>query len=357
MENTTPQPHERTALYYPYLVPRDNLWLKQALLFWDKLGSIIPEQAKSVPGLFTDDLEYLESVGIFIPKDPTDFSYLINPDYIIEDMKQIITNPRFPIIKQQYFKAIGIQEQNSGSYVTAMYGDKFTPDIIRELRELGINIFESKSADEYMMGIVEAGIYMSIFAKHFAGASSGYMARPDKQTIVPVTDSPAIRDLLYYISSSSDHSRITGINLILKNLFPSPGEDVPLTDILDFKIKRQDQLLRFRKVMDKYYRQLSQIKYPEELVMASNDIADEINDSVKELANAMKDARQSVIFSSAELLLEVGAATFSQHSPLLLAIEGGRALITAHNCYLNVSKLKNALNSPFTYLLATRDEY
>lgn len=362
MNDITPHTDERIALYYPYLVPNDELWLKQALLYWDKIESIIPDNVKSMPGLLTNDLEYLESVGVFSTVDPGYFAFLINPDYIIEDVAQIIKNPKFLILKKQFLKLYGIREQDYNSYLTPVYEDKFTPYIIEELQKLGINIFYKDKQGEYMMGMLEAGICMSVLSKHLAGASSSYIERPTKPNVVPVTDSPIVKDLLYCSSNQQEQSGTVGINLVLKNLCPAPSADVPLADILKFKRKRKDELLHLRCVMDKYYRNLSHIQYTDELITASEDISSEIEESINNLTKTMQDCRMAIIHTSAELLLSMASINIVSQLPpstklASILIGGSRVLLTAHKCYLNITKLNTPKEFPFTYVLNARDEF
>src|SRR5260370_32980405 len=59
----------RTLLYYPTFELPSDQWLKDSLLYWDQVGSIVPERfARSV---VTRDLRYLSEEGIYRRFDPT----------------------------------------------------------------------------------------------------------------------------------------------------------------------------------------------------------------------------------------------------------------------------------------------
>ncbi|SEO78487.1 DUF6236 family protein [Propionispora vibrioides] len=90
---------------------------------------------------------------------------------------------------------------------------------------------------------------MAVLTKHIAEGKSPYT--------VPVTDTLIARDLLY---CSPEHTNHLGINLILENIFPSPGNDVPLQDIIEFRIRRQDELKQFKDIMSNYFAEVSRIK-------------------------------------------------------------------------------------------------
>ncbi|HHG4368438.1 TPA: DUF6236 family protein [Pseudomonas aeruginosa] len=55
-----------------------------------------------------------------------------------------------------------------------------------------------------------------------------------------------------------------GIVMQLLNSVPTPGPDVPLADILDFKAKRQDELLQFREHFEKLVKQVTDHESSEE---------------------------------------------------------------------------------------------
>lgn len=73
--------------------------------------------------------------------------------------------------------------------------------------------------------------------------------------------------------------RHTGTMIQLLNAVPVPGEDVPLAEILEFKAKRRDELLKFRE----YFESLS------DRITTASDSMDELERTLKEVDLACSD--------------------------------------------------------------------
>ncbi len=62
---------KKTILYYPTIRIPSKEWIKQALLYWDEIGSIVPQTWDGKPVIpLSEDVEYLQSEGAFRPFDP-----------------------------------------------------------------------------------------------------------------------------------------------------------------------------------------------------------------------------------------------------------------------------------------------
>jgi hypothetical protein len=55
---------QRAILYYPTIDVPTGDWLRQALLYWDEVGSIVPEQWEHSHH-YRDDIRYLKDEGQF----------------------------------------------------------------------------------------------------------------------------------------------------------------------------------------------------------------------------------------------------------------------------------------------------
>ena len=59
----------QTILYYPTIDIQDSTWLRNALLYWDNISSIVPYENYSD---FSPELLYLQECGIYKPVFPQD---------------------------------------------------------------------------------------------------------------------------------------------------------------------------------------------------------------------------------------------------------------------------------------------
>jgi hypothetical protein len=67
----TPLSAKRTILYYPTMSVPNGGWLRQALLYWDQIGSIVPEELqKSGDAPYNDDILFLLHEDVFRPVGP-----------------------------------------------------------------------------------------------------------------------------------------------------------------------------------------------------------------------------------------------------------------------------------------------
>ena len=59
---------EKTILYYPTIKIEDGMWLRNALLYWDNVASIVPNEEYEEQNSI--EVEYLKSAGIYKPVYP-----------------------------------------------------------------------------------------------------------------------------------------------------------------------------------------------------------------------------------------------------------------------------------------------
>ncbi|SEO78462.1 hypothetical protein [Propionispora vibrioides] len=109
---------DHVALYYPYLMPTNSLWLKQPLFYWDHIQSILPDNAKERYQVLTPDLQFLEAEGIFSTIDPGYITYLLDLDAIVDDVRKVLKSSSFPLLKKGIFASLGISYEASYSHYT-----------------------------------------------------------------------------------------------------------------------------------------------------------------------------------------------------------------------------------------------
>lgn len=62
---------KRTILYYPTINIPTNDWLKNAVLYWDEVSSIVPYDWRQDPTItISKDIDFLEDEGLFRPIHP-----------------------------------------------------------------------------------------------------------------------------------------------------------------------------------------------------------------------------------------------------------------------------------------------
>jgi len=237
MDNAQNQ-FKRSLLYYPTIRIPSGQWLKQAILYWDEVGSIVPQEyggnwlvEKS------RDLEYLVGEGLFHPFDPRQVSY---DGQVASEMTQEIKT----IVKSPLFKK-SLSSRKIRTYPSRIHLDKTWDEIIDFL--IKKKLVRKESPD----GTIEpewlyfenstALIYMSLLAKH--------LARKDNRNVItlPGTDRYEYQYLSFLKNPGMEEE--IGIEVKIRNWLPIPNPDVPIQEIVTFKRQRQDELLPLQLLM------------------------------------------------------------------------------------------------------------
>src|SRR5690242_17951955 len=93
---------KRRILYYPTINIPSGQWLRQAILYWDEIASIVPKDSQGHILLnLSPDVQFLKDEGEFKPVKPEDLVF--NPDnseafgHFRQEFLNIISDPYFRI--------------------------------------------------------------------------------------------------------------------------------------------------------------------------------------------------------------------------------------------------------------------
>lgn len=228
-------------LYYPYINLPKTDWTARALLYYNRIGSIVPQQYNYEPENYDPHMRELINSELVIPIDP--MRVLDNPWEVSNPFFEYMESPRFNLrSRQRYFRRNGYG---------AIHVDKFTyngdrintgkldGEIFYRLSEMGLAarldhnwyIVERRTANELMT-----------FLADVLGGKLHYQPTTDKM------------HNLYYSIAGKDKTnkdyrlRIVENNkreLILKDLIPYPQE-IDVFNLRRFKDKHQFLLESFR---------------------------------------------------------------------------------------------------------------
>lgn len=225
---------KRTLLYYPSIIIENPSWIRQSILYWDEIGSIVPLEF-NYDRVFDKsyDMQILRREGLYKAYCPEDFD-LENSNLIDEFMYLVSTGNISPY-------------PDNSTDLSWLFASKFY-----DIHAIRVLPFAIQKANKVFMKKQLVLLYMSLFAK--------YLANADQESIVsPGTDS-TINLQLAFPSTSSEN--FPGLNLSLYNVLPTPRENVQVADIIKFKSRRRDELLQLRQII---YEQQDKIKQAKEL--------------------------------------------------------------------------------------------
>ncbi|TCK98020.1 hypothetical protein EDC19_0426 [Natranaerovirga hydrolytica] len=312
-------------LYYPNINIEDSIWLRNALLYWDKVSSIMPYDNSEYS--LSSQVRYIMGTDYFEPTRPDElmFSDFYN-DFIDELQLRV---DEFDLRKTRGYKTrVHRSKIETMQRDSLLHHTKISSAVLPILKKK-MDIDRAEGGNWYIMNESLADLYMSVLAK--------YLAVIDQDDTVIGTDRYQYQNYAYKrraFSTRFDNCK-TFLDLRCSGL-PTPNMDIPLSDILNFKEKRKNELLRFRLLMKEKERQLKSCESVVEMKDKINTFQDEIALGLSDLERVMKDSNWktratvygTLISVSVPNIIEV-AEMFGSHIPLTykgVAIASGVAL-------------------------------
>ena len=227
----------QTILYYPTINIQDSAWLRNAVLYWDEVSSIVPYE--DYPN-FSPEVLFLQRSGVYKAVYPQKlFSSEFAEDFCNSIVKRIAA-----------YEARTVNNENTNSRVRVHKNKVYAPALhelihYRKLPPQLLGYFENKRYinDYNVDGWMEidskiAQIYMRTLAE--------YSIKCSDKDIVLGTDTFTHSREIY--SPSRNHANLQAqcCKINIENCLPQPSMDVRFEDILEFKSKRKDELNAFR---------------------------------------------------------------------------------------------------------------
>lgn len=271
---------ERIFLYYPTIEIPQNDWLFQAILYSDKVSSILPfTEDKWLP----ETVKYLHWKGEYKP---------IFIEEIIQNNKK-----EFNIFENQFFKTVDDQSFLSFSSNTprderfrGIYYNKMTRSIMYELEKR--NLIQNRTNEKIFVHENVAIYYMSVLAKFVASLDN-------ENLVVPSTDYKRFSDL------SFEHLNKTQIayNLIFDKCLPSPHESVEIRKIIEFKKNHKNDLLRFRKFISEIIEKIKNASDDYDVKEYICSAKEKIEYEIEELDNLFKKNKIKTVIKGINTLI------------------------------------------------------
>jgi hypothetical protein len=194
-------------MYYPFVhPPRPVLW--QALLYWDALTSISPEDGYQ----FGADLESLRDLELYQPTHADDLPFQAHAA-LVSDLRQVVEElPGEDLVPRL---------EPLGPY-NRVYWGKLPYEVENDLVSIGALV---PDADMLRASPVLLSQLMVVLAKHLAAATPG---------VIPFTDSPSAHQVAF-TPLGADLAQRRGWQLQIGDFLPIPAPDTPLTKVLDFR--------------------------------------------------------------------------------------------------------------------------
>lgn len=358
-----------TALYYPWINIRDEGWLKNALLYWENIRTIVPESiddpyttrtAKEAyeadllqplyvePEMYvinelTDDvLKYLESpegAEILITRDIRDYQ-LMHPDRLPSEIRELVDiHPdKLPDKVKSKLRSRLSMESQEWIAVDSRFASFYMTLLATRLSDTsGIGLLTDMAANSKLANAAKLDATLRLPSRR--GRRDDYDDYRRTQNVSPSLAQGMLADLIF-----------EGIKI---------DPDTPFKNLLNFRKNHADELGRFRVEVAKLARSISSEQSIERLRQEVNDTF--INEVCPSM-NALKQSlRSSNIRWATENFLKVSFfSTSSTSIPLILLglsvpqalLVGAGISLTASAILYNCDKADKLRQNPYSYLLA-----
>jgi len=290
----------RTILYYPTIDLPKGSWIRQVLLFWDEIASIVPfkydfKQKKDIPVIpFKPDVEYLYKKKVFRPVAPSNFINLEDQFKKIKEFEEEISR----IIDSELFNKI-IGPKDNWKLKSKVHCNKMSERVFEWFRGRGLAKESEENGEWYLFEFGTALLFMSLLAK--------YLADIDPSNTMPGTDLKIYESLAF--DSPSLNEGFVCLDARYKNTLPIPKENIPLSDILEFKKKNRKALLRFRTQLDKLHKELSEADKPSHIKQILVAFAERIEHGSEELGELLHEFHIETISGSFKTIINIKSPT------------------------------------------------
>lgn len=362
----------KRALYYPHIDINDDTWLKNALLFWEEVCTIVPESVEEpytndtsryfsdqsllsplvvnprmeeIEALAETAIDHLfsqESITLYASPQRNDFAN-IHPDKLPRDIQRFIDiHPdKLPVLLNNIYKTLNNDGNNGWMRVPARFGYYYMTILAANLAgHRGLSLVTNQGAAEQLANSVRFDL---------AGALTGHYP------------------LYPYLHRRHRHRRNATalaegiITRLLLDGFGVPP-DTPAPQIVSFRRNYQDELNRFKRELNQLIR-VAELNEPyEEIVHQAESLYNDVVQALSDLKQALKGTLTTNLTRAVLQLCFVavpatlGAVTYTGASPAMPLILGTGLSLTASSVFYNVQKEAMLRNSPYSYLYYLENE-
>ena len=282
----------QTILYYPKINIHDGSWLRNAILYWDEVSSIVPYENYLD---FSPELLYLQELGVYKAIYPQELFFSeFAQDFCDSIVKRISAYDR------PRGRTLNNRIQNSR---VRIHKNKIYAPVLHELihyKKLPpqlLDYFEDKrfindyNTDGWMeIDSKIAQIYMRTLAE--------YSIKCSGKDIVLGTDTATHSREIYSPSRNRIDLQSQCCKINIQNCLPQPSMDVSFEDILEFKNRRKDELNAFRAKIRELETNIYNADSPELIRHYEEQFIEGWQQCCQDFHKALKDSKITFLLSS-----------------------------------------------------------
>jgi len=278
------------------MVIPNKLWIRQALLYWDDIGSIVPETIWNEHKYFkleNEEIDQLYQEKFYRPFFPETIKrryggqlednfydeFYARVDYFKARKQFDLFKSATPIYELKEMRGGFFNELEKRGLATRKLGT------IHQVSESGhpVIFVESNTAN----------IYMSLLAE--------YLANHDDHITIPTTDKTEFLDLAYV--STDIQKKQECAKILFNKILPIPKANMSLERIIEFKQEHRTDLLKFRKVVDQFEKDMKSISDKRDILDKSRKFEEDIEREVRLLNESLGEHSIETVFGSLEAII------------------------------------------------------
>lgn len=333
----------RNALYFPYIDLPSTSWTTQAILYWDKLSSIVPMDYLHRPEQMDELTRSLLTEGLVEPIIPGMYIYQAR------EFDSCFIN----YVEQRVLPA---RERMSCSKnerpVTCIHAEKMGR-IPEFLVESGL----AKQLD-WAWYEVDAAI-----ANSFMAYLASVLSALPEINAAPITDRALFAASLgtrkYSKARGSALHEFKARQVILKAILPLPSGPVDLGRLIRFKARYGYLLPQLREKIEAHCALISILPEPEAREVATQNFINECREHVNEIVAAMRPSFSRIVYGSLAPLFGSGLALHTTDQGNVLAYAGAATSLVGA-AYQAISSVRGPRMAqegrPLAYLAHVRRE-
>ena len=345
----------QTILYYPNINILDGAWLRNAILYWDEVSSIVPYENYED---LSPELSYLQDKGVYTAIFPQDLFFSAFAESFCDAIVKRITAYDQSIAKgHDAGRAKQVRIHKKKIYAPALHKlihcKKLPSSLMSFFTEKRfINDYDTDGWMEIDSNI--ANIYMRTLAE--------YSIKCSNKDIVLGTDTATHNREIYNSARNRTNLQTQCCKISIENFLPQPSMDVSYEDILLFKTRRKDELCAFKEKIRELETNIYCANSLELIKHYESQFKDRWQQCSKDFYRVLTEARVSFILSSLVSLVAIPfvGQLLSPHigSDLTSAIQTGAPLLQigiSHIDYKNkISPVKS--EGGFSYIIKANKE-
>ena len=253
------------ALYFPYIEVPQSPWFTQLLLYWDKVGAIVPYEYIQDPerlgpymvGLVRENLVEQVIPGMYLWRSRNFEEAFL--DYVDGLKFRAMYQPTWPKVHMEKLQGLG--EKLCSRHWAVTVG---RPDDYSRWYQL-----EPRVADLFMAYL--ASVLGQLTEEKF------YPITEDSQRLTPFVAEP--------------QGTVRTRKIVLNAILPTPTQELEAAQLADFKAAHNNELRLFRWHIEDKLSELSVIEHEQQQLRRAHELSQTLRKEVDELAHRMREEK------------------------------------------------------------------